>query len=292
MGAAIIFLVTWVVFTVAGAKTNALKETVALEAWIGLLTMAPFIWSANIRAHTNWLILVSFLPFQAGFVPLGAMTLQRVSPAYLELTFSALIALFVADRAFADYREVKKRKEAAVNAGEDEERVRVRESPVDDDDESAAAEPMPIWYKEPLNFLRAPVDNRGLTFKGKNWQFMLAWAFAGCSSGFLGGMTGTHGPPTIVCYTTMKVSKDVTRATSAAVLVTVMLARLVTYAVNGMFTIDKPGLYGASGAAGIAGVFLGIWAQRFINKEQFTRLLLGILASGSILMLYKGIVDL
>ena len=275
-----------------GAKTNALKETVALEAWIGLLTMAPFIWSANIRKHTNWLILVSVLPFQAGFVPLGALTLQRVSPAYLELTFSALIALFVADRVFADYRDRKKKADAATNEISDEERAAVREASVDDDDESAEKEPSPIWHKEPLKFLRAPVDNRGLTFNGANWQFMLIWAFAGCSSGFLGGMTGTHGPPTIVCYTTMNVSKDVTRATSAAVLVTVMLARLVTYAVNGMFTIDKPGLYGASGAAGIAGVFLGIWAQQFINKEQFTRLLLAILACGSILMLYKGIVDL
>ena len=293
VGAAIIFLVVWVVFSVAGASTGTLKETVALEAWVGLLTMAPFIWSANIREHTNWLILVSFLPFQAGFVPVGTITLQRVSPAYLELTFAALIALFVVERVVSGARESKAKAVVVTPAGElgDE----------DGNDSSVIVvlggvegeEVKPVnWRMEPIKFLYAPVENRGFTFNGKNWQFMLIWAFAGCASGFLGGMTGTHGPPTIACYTTMKVSKDVTRATSAAILVTVMVARFVTYAINGLFVIKKPGLYGAAGACGIVGVAFGIWAQKFVNKDQFTRILLGILACGAVLMLYKGIVDL
>jgi hypothetical protein len=150
----------------------------------------------------------------------------------------------------------------------------------------------PVWYKEPKKFLLTPVDNDGLSFNGPNWLFMCVWAAAGCVSGFLGGMTGTHGPPTIACYTVMEVSKDVVRATSAAVLCTVMLVRLIVYAVNGLFDISKPGLYGATAGFGLAGVFLGIWAQKFINKERFTQFLLGILALGSVLMMYKGVIDL
>ena len=38
VGAAILFLVCWVVFTVSGAKTWSLQETVALEAFVGLAT--------------------------------------------------------------------------------------------------------------------------------------------------------------------------------------------------------------------------------------------------------------
>ena len=76
------------------------------------------------------------------------------------------------------------------------------------------------------------------------------------------------------------------------ILVTVMCARLVTYAINGLFDIDKPGVYGAAGAAGLVGVLFGIRVQSSINKDQFTQILLGILALGSVLMLYKGIEDL
>jgi uncharacterized membrane protein YfcA len=71
-----------------------------------------------------------------------------------------------------------------------------------------------------------------------------------------------------------------------------MCSRLVTYAVNGMFDISKPGVYGTAGGCGLAGVFLGIYAQKFVDKDQFTKILLGILGLGSVLMLYKGIEDL
>ena len=56
----------------------------------------------------------------------------------------------------------------------------------------------------------------------------------------------------------MKIDKAVVRATSAAVLITVMCARLVTYAINSLFEIDRPGVYGCAGACGLAGVFFGI----------------------------------
>lgn len=303
------FLVTWVVFTVAGVETSSLKDTVALEAWIGLLTMLPFVISANIREHTNWVILSSFLPFQAACVPLGTLALERVSPAYLELTFSALIALFVSERAGlfkfigrkcrgggdekSDGGGDSVELVSAPVEGTTEVEVSTRDvQDVENADDEKDEETKIMWYKEPRKFLNAPVDNVGLTYHGTNFSFMCAWAAAGCMSGFLGGMTGTHGPPTIACYTMMKVSKDVVRATSAAVLVTVMLVRLIVYAVNGLFDISKPGVYGASGAAGLVGVFFGIWAQKFLDKDRFTQILLGILGLGSVLMLYKGIVDL
>jgi uncharacterized membrane protein YfcA len=300
-----LFLVTWVVFTMAGVETSSLKDTVALEAWIGLLTMLPFVISANIREHTNWVILTSFLPFQAACVPLGALALERVSPAYLELTFSALIALFVSERmGLFKFIGRKCRGGGEENSGgggsvelvsapsEGTTEVEVTTGDVEDAENVEDKEAKIIWYKEPRKFLNAPVDNVGLTYDGTNFSFMCAWAAAGCMSGFLGGMTGTHGPPTIACYTMMKVSKDVVRATSAAVLVTVMLVRLIVYAVNGLFDISKPGVYGASGASGLVGVFFGIWAQKFLDKDRFTQILLGILGLGSVLMLYKGIDDL
>ena len=297
MGAAILFLVTWVVFSVAGAETSSLKDTVAVEAFVGLVTMVPFITSANVREHTNWVILASFLPCQAASVPLGALALQRVSPAYLELTFSALIALFVSERTGAIGYVARKcgggksAVAASTTAGDDGDGdARVLNAP--DEETGEEVEARANWWKEPKKFLMLPVDNDGLTFNGENWKFMLCWAGAGCMSGFLGGMTGTHGPPAIACYTMMKVSKDIVRATSAAILVTVMCSRLVTYAVNGMFDISKPGVYGAAGGCGLAGVCLGIYAQKFINKDQFTKILLGILGLGSVLMLYKGIEDL
>ena len=297
VGAAILFLVCWVVFTVSGAKTWTLKDTVALEAFIGLVTMIPFVCSAGMREHTNWQILVSFLPFQVACVPLGTFALQRVSPAILELTFAGLIAVFVCERvgAFKAIREW-----CGSNKGADD--VEFDDGSgsktVDDGGESAVvvaatnAAADAIWYKEPARYLRQPVKNDSLKFEGENWKFMLAWAASGCASGFLGGMTGTHGPPTIACYTLMEVDKAVVRATSAAVLVTVMCARLVTYAINGLFDIDQPGVYGCAGACGLAGVFFGIYVQRFVDKERFTQLLLGILGLGSVLMLYKGIEDL
>ena len=98
VGAAILFLVCWVVFTVSGAKTWSLQDTVALEAFVGLATMIPFVASAGMREHTQWQILFSFLPFQVACVPLGTLALQRVSPAILELTFAGLIAVFVCER--------------------------------------------------------------------------------------------------------------------------------------------------------------------------------------------------
>lgn len=284
---------TWVVFSIAGADVASLKDTVALEAFVGLVTMVPFITSANIKKHTNWLILSSFLPCQAACVPLGTLALQRVSPAYLELTFSVLIALFVSERAGVFAYLIRRMKggevkpEIAVTVEED---VQDEEEAGDRLEDAVGADA--VWYREPMKFLRGPVANEGLTWNGKRWSFMLTWACAGCMSGFLGGMTGTHGPPAIACYTVLKVSKDIVRATSAAILVTVMCARLVTYAVNGLFDIDKPGVYGAAGAAGLVGVLFGIRVQGAINKDQFTQILLGILALGSVLMLYKGIEDL
>ena len=299
VGAAILFLVCWVVFTVSGAKTWSLQETVALEAFVGLATMIPFVASAGMREHTNFQILVSFLPFQVACVPLGTLALQRVSPAILELTFAGLIAVFVCERvgAFKAIGGCCRSDEDAGEVGNGS----VAMNDVDDEGESAVvASPTAaaavvedaIWYKEPAKYLRQPVKSDSLTFEGENWKFMLAWAVSGCASGFLGGMTGTHGPPAIACYTLMKIDKAVVRATSAAVLITVMCARLVTYAINGLFEIDRPGVYGCAGACGLAGVFFGIYAQRFVDKERFARLLLGILALGSVLMLYKGIEDL
>ena len=296
MGAAILFLVTWVVFSVAGAETSSLKDTVAVEAFVGLVTMVPFITSANVREHTNWVILASFLPCQAASVPLGALALQRVSPAYLELTFSALIALFVSERTVAFGYVARKcgggesTTTVSTTAGDGDGDARGVNAP--DVETGEEVEARANWWKEPKKFLMLPVDNDCLTFNGENWKFMLCWAVAGCMSGFLGGMTGTHGPPAIACYTMMKVSKDIVRATSAAILVTVMCSRLVTYAVNGMFDISKPGVYGTAGGCGLAGVFLGIYAQKFVDKDQFTKILLGILGLGSVLMLYKGIEDL
>jgi len=286
--------VTWVVFSIAGADVVSLKDTVALEAFVGLVTMIPFITSANIKKHTNWLILSSFLPCQVACVPLGALALQRVSPAYLELTFSVLIALFVCERSGVVGYITRR-----IKGGEVKPPPQDAATEVDAQDEEGALNRLAdadgsdaLWYKEPMKFLHGPVANEGLTWKGKRWSFMLTWACAGCMSGFLGGMTGTHGPPAIACYTVLKVSKDIVRATSAAILVTVMCARLVTYAINGLFDIDKPGVYGAAGTAGLVGVLLGIRVQGSINKDQFTQILLGILALGSVLMLYKGIEDL
>ena len=48
----------------------------ALEHWSGW-TMIPFVASAGMREHTNFQILVSFLPFQVACVPLGTLALQE-----------------------------------------------------------------------------------------------------------------------------------------------------------------------------------------------------------------------
>ena len=96
-------------------------------------------------------------------------------------------------------------------------------------------------------------------------------------------MTGTHGPPAIACYAHEDRQSRRPRH-QRAVLITVACARLVTYAINGLFEIDRPG----DGAGRAVSLASSRYSATFVDKERF-----GVVARHisprSVLMLYKGI---
>ena len=59
----------------------------------------------------------------------------------------------------------------------------------------------------------------------------------------------------------------------ASVSITVMCARLVTYAINGLFEIDRPGGRAARARAVSLASSSVFSAQRFVDKEPLCRLL-------------------
>jgi len=112
--------------------------------------------------------------------------------------------------------------------------------------------------------------SRGLTPTAERW----AGPFAGLLGGFLGGVSTIWGPPMMMYFVMLRLSKEDFIRSVGLVWFAASLPLVAGYVENGILTANTAQLSALACIPAFAGLWLGQWLRRFIDQETFRKVLL------------------
>ncbi|XRB15528.1 transmembrane sulfite exporter TauE/SafE [Pseudoscourfieldia marina] len=290
-GGAIILLTVWATASLF-ISVPPLPALVMLDGFLGCVTTLPMSFSVNFK-QTSRLLLISFLPLQSIFVPVGALLLKICDPSYLEIATGFIVCGFVIFQSGVAQMVFN------VVYPPSADPLPTSSSPVDDEEKSTLLSTLPpptttppeTKQKQQQSFHSWLLETNTpdtFAYKGSRLSFVAICCAAGILSGIIGGVCGVHGPPIIAVYSLIQMDKDSVRATSTAISIAVITVRVISYLVFGLFHIQIV-LYSLCSCGALVGLYAGIEAARRVDGQSFQRIMMVVLCMGGALLLYKVI---
>ncbi len=112
--------------------------------------------------------------------------------------------------------------------------------------------------------------NRDLTPTAERW----AGPFAGLLGGFLGGVSTIWGPPMMMYFVMLHLSKEDFIRSVGLVWFAASVPLVAGYVENGILTARSAQLSALACIPAFVGLWLGQWLRRFIDQETFRKVLL------------------
>jgi uncharacterized membrane protein YfcA len=101
-----------------------------------------------------------------------------------------------------------------------------------------------------------------------------AGVIAGALGGFLGGVSTIWGPPMMMYFVMLRLSKETFIRAVGFIWFLASLPLVIGYVENGLLNGTTAPLSAAACVPAFAGLALGQWCRRFIDEEAFRRVLL------------------
>jgi len=129
-------------------------------------------------------------------------------------------------------------------------------------------------------------------FKG-GWMMPASaerWAgpLAGCFAGFLGGISTIWGPPMMIYFMMLRLSKDMYVQTVGLVWFMASIPLLLAYFRHGILTVETTTISSISCVPAFIGLFAGQKIRHRINQSTFRRVLLGFLLFSGLNLLRRA----
>ena len=309
-GSAIVWIGIWVAVTSMGVDGGPLSLSVVTEALSCFVVSVPLVFMTGaLRGKFSWEIFLAVLLIGYIFTPIGALLLKFMEPRLIELIMGSALVVVLLILLEAHLFVMSVVRHCRPNAADDqigeEERLiaieshsqpssEVKETPIQAPLEAQQAEDLRLkMWREWLNDVISAVQDWCLntalslsTSEGRkhlfsDWKpslWLLMWAsVAGSCSGLMNGMTGMGGPPLILLYSFLEISKDIVRGTNSWLNVFSFI-RVIIYITLGLIVADFWDVYVAGIVFHIVGVVLGNSLSHKIDQKLFQKILIGLVS--------------
>ncbi|KAK9828094.1 hypothetical protein WJX81_003675 [Elliptochloris bilobata] len=319
-GSAVVLVSVWIIATTLGINAGPFVKVIFADSLAGLFNAVPLLLATKPWYYSSWRLVFTIIGFQALGAPIGAYLVIHLEPHKTQLCIAVALTVVFFLMAFKPAKLVKQWRAkhapdkssedgggraadplltptsarqartfghggAATFVGADAAHCAAVEDPSTKADElrqGADAGGSAGAGEDSLARLASAQDRQARGWRVSTPLLIGVGATAATCSGCLSALAGIGGPPIILMYELLRVPQAVVRATSTTT--NLVSIKFLTYLAMGAATWDDLPLYLVAITCSVTGLQAGAWLAGRLNREAFSRMLLGILLLSTCLL--------